>query len=381
MSSPRFLPFVAAALFPLTAACDPSSLQPIETGSSSSTSTTSTTSTSSGAGGNGGNGGGSSTSGTGGDPAQSCAAPCGSGAVCVEGQCHALVELDPSINGANEGVCTIALDALNVYWMTSEVRRVPKAGGASTLLDSGTASPGGLVVDDNYLYWLNFGVQRAEKNAPANPGTSAGSFYVDAGGNPTRLVGDGATLYYLEIGEIYQAATAAPPAPEAPPLAFSQTWSFADTAIAVDAENVYFWTEGASVLSKVGKAGGQMVTIGTRENSTIDASSGIVADSSGVYFSTAPSPGKGGLVVKTGGGAGQGTVLVDGSQGANGVFTVDASFLYFMTPTGVMRMPKTGGAAVMLSPLSPPSPFPTCIAADDAHVYWVDGSKLMAFTK
>jgi hypothetical protein len=43
-------------------------------------------------------------------------------------------------------------------------------------------------------------------------------------------------------------------------------------------------------------------------------------------------------------------------------------------------MPKTG-AAVLVSPLSPQSPFPTCIAVDAKHVYWVDGVKLMALEK
>ena len=57
------------------------------------------------------------------------------------------------------------------------------------------------------------------------------------------------------------------------------------------------------------------------------------------------------------------------------------SAIYFMTPTGVMKMPKTGGAAKLVSLLSPPSPLPTCIAVDDAYVYWVDGSKLMRLEK
>ena len=75
------------------------------------------------------------------------------------------------------------------------------------------------------------------------------------------------------------------------------------------------------------------------------------------------------------------TVLVDGANGANGVFAVDDSAIYFMTPTGVMKVAKTGGAAKLVSLLSPPSPFPTCIAVDDAYVYWVDGSKLMQLEK
>jgi hypothetical protein len=378
MNQQRFLSFLAlTSILPLAAGCDPSSLQPIDTGSAGSTTSAAATT---GSGGNGGDGGGGNSAGAGGNPGESCAAPCGSGAVCVDGQCHALVQLDAA-TAMNPGECTIALDALQVYWMSSEVRRVAKAGGQPTILDVGTFSPGGLVVDDSYLYWTNFGIQRVEKGAPGKPGTGAGSYYVDAGGSPTRLVGDGATLFYLENGEIYQAPTAAAPAPEAPPIPFSETWSLADTPIAVDAQHAYFWTEGATALSRIDKAGGQMVTVATRGNSTIDSGCGLLVSNDEVYYSTAPSPGKGGLVARAGGSPGQGTVLVGEGEGASGVFTVDAAYLYFMTPSAVMRMPRAGGPAVMLAPLSPPSPFPTCIAVDDAHVYWVDGARLMQLQK
>lgn len=366
-----------AALLSLAAGCNPSSLEPITGGSSAST-------TSAGPGGTGGTGGeaGSTTSsGTGGSPGIACSPACGSAEICVEGACHGLVQLDTA-STMNSGVCTIALDAANVYWKTSDVRRVPKAGGQSTLLDAQTSSPGGLVVDDTYLYWTNLGVQRAEKTAPGKPGTTAGIFYADEGGSPTRMVGDGTKLYYLEGASIYEAPQSGPPAPQAPPTEFSSTWSSTDgTPIAVDAKSIYLWTEGASVLTRIDKDHQKSSKLATRGNSRIDATCGIVVDGTGVYFSTAPAPGQGGLVARASGTGVGSTVLVDAENGANGVFAVDDKSLYFMTPTGVMKMPKTGGAAVLVSPLSPPSPFPTCIAVDDTHVYWVDGLRLMQLEK
>jgi hypothetical protein len=375
-----------AALLSLSAGCNPSGLEPITSGSSSSTSSTSastSTSTSTGSGETGGAGSeaGSSTSGTGGSSENGCSPACGSATICVEGACHGLVQLDAA-STMNKGVCTIALDAANVYWKTSDVRRVPKAGGPSTLLDSSTSSPGGLVVDDTYLYWTDFGIQRAEKTSPEKPGTTAGVFYADEGGSPARLVGDGTKLYYVDGYTLYEAPESGPPAPQAPPTAFSDTWSsVVGTPIAVDAKSVYLWTEAASVLTRVDKDGQKSSTVATRGNSTIDDTCGIVVDATGVYFSTAPKPGQGGLVVKAGSGGGLPTVLVDATNGANGVFALDESTLYFMTPTGVMKMPKSGGAAVLVSPLSLPSPFPTCLAVDADHVYWVDGLKLMALAK
>ena len=53
-----------------------------------------------------------------------------------------------------------------------------------------------------------------------------------------------------------------------------------------------------------------MVTIATRGNSTIDSGCGLMVSNDEVYYSTAPSPGKGGLVARAGGSPGQGAVLV-----------------------------------------------------------------------
>lgn len=369
----------STALLSLAPACNPSGLEPITSGSTTATSTT--TSGSGGTGGTGGEAGSTTSSSTGGAPQTGCAPACGSAEICLEGACHGLIQLDTA-TAMNAGVCTIALDAANVYWMTSDVRRVPKAGGPSTLLDSGASSPGGLVVDDTYLYWTNFGIQRAEKTAPAIPGATAGVFYADEGSSPARMVGDGTKLYYVQEYAIYEAPQSGPPDPHAPLIEFSDTWSSViGTPIAVDAKSVYLWTEGATVLTKVDKDQQKSANIANRGNSTIDATCGLVVDDTGVYFSTAPRPAQGGLVVKVGSGGGLRTVLVGPENGANGVFAVDDSSLYFMTPTGVMKMPKTGGAAALVSPLSLPSPFPTCIAVDAKYVYWVDGLKLMQLEK
>ena len=48
-----------------------------------------------------------------------------------------------------------------------------------------------------------------------------------------------------------------------------------------------------------------------------------------------------------------------------------------MTVSGVMKMPKTGGAAARVGALNPPSRFLTCTASDEKHVYRVDGANLM----
>ena len=46
-----------------------------------------------------------------------------------------------------------------------------------------------------------------------------------------------------------------------------------------------------------------------------------------------------------------------------------------------MKVAKTGGPAVLVSGLNPPSPFPSCMASDDKYGYWVNGAKLLRLTK
>jgi hypothetical protein len=78
---------------------------------------------------------------------------------------------------------------------------------------------------------------------------------------------------------------------------------------------------------------------------------------------------------------GPSTGLIDSSVGATGVFTVDATSIYFMANAAVMKLPKTGGAPVLVAPLNIPAVIGTCMASDDTYVYWVDGVALMQYKK
>jgi hypothetical protein len=374
MRSKLALALLSSTVLLAAAGCGSATANPIGSGGSSSSSTSGTTGSTGTAASGGSGGSGGSAEGAPCDPA------CGSGEVCVASACHALVKLDTS-DEVNADGCKIVTDTANVYWMTGEVRRISKSGGTAAILDSGTTAPGGLVVDDTYLYWTDLGIMRVEKDAPPVPGTTAGSQFADEGGLPTQMVGDGTTLYYLDSSTLDQVSTSAPPDPQAPPTAFSGTWSGGSNApIAVDATSVYFWSEGASVLTQMDKTTQQMKTIGYRDNGVVGDACSIVSDGGTVYYSTAPTPGAGGFIAASAGAPPAG-YLVDPSVGATGVFTVDAYSIYFTTAAEVMMAPKAGGAPVTVSSLKLPTPFPSCMAADDTYVYWVDGLDLMRYTK
>lgn len=373
-----------ASLLPLAVACNSGGLEPIVSGSATSATSTGAT----GATGSGGAGGGDSTatssSGTGGAGpiAGECEPACGAGAVCLDSTCHALVVLDSSV--ASEA-CAIALDATRAYWLTGGLRSVPKSGGQATSFNGWLGKSSALAVDDAHVYVdAGDGVARAKKDGSSGFTPFAGLGY----GAPTHLAVDGTTLYYITTGSNSGSAAVydvnlvgAPVDPHQQPDTFA-TGLYGIGTVAIDATSLYFW--GGTGLVKEQKTTHAQIELGPISpelNLQVNDASGIVVDGDTVYFSSAPAPGQGGVVARLSGSGGPSTVVVDGKSGTSGVFTVDATSVYFMTFSGVMKMPKTGGAAVLVSALNPPSPFPTCMASDEKYVYWVDGANLMQLAK
>lgn len=378
MRSNFALPVLASTLLLAAAGCGTATANPISSGGSGgSTGTTSTDHGSTGTAGSGG-GGGSSAGGA-------CDPACGSGQVCVEGACHAIEALATQ-GGAVDGVCSIVADATNVYWQGGSVQRVPRSGGEVTLF-AWTPQPANLVVGAADLFFRGVqGIYSVDKTSSAN-----GSVFSDWSGSPAQMAGDGTTLYWLEpanddgppsVDEVPYSGMANP---VGTPAVFSADWA-GYGGIAVDATSVYYWGAAEDTLLKRDKTTlASTVVVNTSDLSfTFDfggAASGITVDGDTLYYSSVPAPGSGGVVARVSTEGGDSTVVVDGSLGATGVFAVDATDVYFMNPDGVMKVAKTGGTAVMVSPFDPPTQFTSCIAADDTYVYWIDGATLMRYTK
>jgi len=376
MRSTLALTLLASPLLAAAAGCGTSTANPISTGGSATTSSAGTTSHAST-----GTGGHAGATGTGGTPPSSCSPACASGEVCVESTCHAIVALDTGSTGT--AGCTIALDATTVYWATNQVRHVPKAGGPATGLGAWVATPA-LAVDSSYLYFSgNSGISRGPKAGAGGFSSFAGAGF----GSPTHIASDGSALYYIEVPSMAAAGvfttptTGTPVDPSATPAVFA-TGIYGIGTLAVDAASVYFWgAQGLVRQDKATQATTLLAAQGMGFELNINTGAGIVVDGTTVYYSTSPAVGSGGVIAGVSGAGGASTVVVDAQKGTTGVFTVDATSLYYMTFDGVMKAPKAGGAAVSLSGLNPPSPFPTCMAADDTYVYWVDGATLMQYKK
>jgi hypothetical protein len=362
---------LAPALVAVAAGCGDQTANPIE-GSGGSTSS------SSGGGGPGGSGGATSSS-TGGGTPGACAPGCGHDQVCVDGACHALAARDV---GNVEG-CTIVLDDTHVYWAGAEVRIVPKAAGPAVSFGAWVGQPSGLAVDDTYLYFSsNGGLVRGKKDGKNGFVPFAG----DGMGAPKFTVWDATagTLYFnedvteTEGPSIYVTTTQ----PGMTPALFANN-GYGIGNLTLDATDVYFWGAGGIVRKdKTTHKQHDVYVPGTGLDGTPSNATGLVVDGSSLYFSYAPTVGVGGSVLrvdKTGGTKPE--RLVDTSLGASGVFAIDASDIYFMTVSSVMKVSKSGGTPVVVAELDPPSPFATCMAADDKYVYWVDGSTLKQYTK
>jgi hypothetical protein len=363
MRSSLAFALVASLLLVPAAGCGSETANPINTGGSSSSSGT-PSSSSTGTAGSGGTGGSA--------PTNSCSPACGSGEVCVESACHALVTLASA--GASN--CTMVLDATDVYVATQQLQVVPKAGG-NTIDEAIWVGGSGLAVDSTYLYFNgNTGISRAAKTGPFHAEPFAGEGVLPAA---AHIASDGTAIYYLAASTdqnppaVYETPTTGTPDPTAPPTVFA-TNIYGIGTVAVDATSVYYCGSSAGLV----KEDKTTQAITPLASTCPDA---IVADGADVYYATAPTEGAGAIVARVSGAGGASTVLADTTLGVNGVFAIDADSVYFMTFSSVMKVSKTGGAPVTVSALGLPTPFPTCMAADDTYVYWVDGTSLMRFTK
>ncbi len=360
MSSKLTLALLASSLLVPAAGCGSETANPIDTGGSSSSSGTTSSHASTGTGG-GGSGGSA--------PAPACEPACGQGEVCVDAACHALTQL-ASAGGAD---CTMLLDATNVYLATTQVETVAKASGKITAPGLWIGQPA-LATDDTYLYYNagNGGIARAPKTGGFGEPFSGESVL----GPATAMVSDGTTLYFIEQSApptIYETPlTGTPVDPTMVPAAFAAD-GYGIGTLAVDATSVYYC--GGAGLVKEDKTTQAVTPLASL------CPTAMVPDGANLFYSIAPAAGTGGVVAMLSGAGGTATTVVDGNLGVNGVFAVDADSIYFMTFSAVMKVAKTGGEPVTVAALNPPTPFATCMATDDTHVYWIDDGNLMQYAK
>jgi hypothetical protein len=256
---------------------------------------------------------------------------------------------------------SVAVDDNYAYWIEASgkvLKRVSKSGGAPTPLATTLSSFGQMVLDGNYLYYLDSGtkVQKLLKSGGSPTTLATGSSFYDG------ITVQNNAVYWGASGVIYSVPITGGSATS---VATSPT-SFQDIASIRVTNDVVYWSQTyypASLFAQ--PIGGSRTTL----SSGVNVDPGLAIQDGFVYFAGSENIYR----VPIGGGARQ--TLASGLNDAYDL-ALDATNIYWVeagNPTGtngsVRQMPLTGGAIITLSTNLAQ---PVAIAIDSTNVYWLE---------
>ncbi len=299
-----------------------------------------------------------------------------------DGSLRGLAQVETLASGLTR-VSRLALDAADVFWTETapgnasikngSLKRVAKGGGMPLSVLTGLGWPyGGLVLDDTHAYFTDDWdgtVQKVPKAGGAatllQPGLCC----------PSGPSVDATHVYFAQYrGDLGQGRVNKIPlgGGALTPLAAAQ---IRPTFTALDATDVYF--QDAEVLHgcprtirKVPKACGSVSTVVTELACLGD---GFVLDESSLYWTVA---GAGGEVRRAPKSGGPVTVLASGLNNPNNL-KIDGTFAYWAargnggaSEGAIQAVPLTGGPVITLA-TGLTLPF-NDLAVDDTHTYWAE---------
>lgn len=251
---------------------------------------------------------------------------------------------------SQRGVTNLHVDGSNVYWYylndinnaQGYVRQVPTSGGSVITLATDANGLRGATFDATDAYWV--GANGDLRRVPL--GTSASTVIGSLYGNPGTelyMVNDASRLYFGQ-SQFSSAGLWSAPKTGGSPAAYQQ---LAGTNVDIDANDLYFIALGGaapSSVQKIPKVGGTATVLSPALSNTRD----IAVDSSGVYVSDSA-----GIHLVPLAGGPMKTLLATYSQ----TIALDATSVYFADYNGgtISRLAKPGVAAITgLSPGSAP---------------------------
>ncbi|MEP7122105.1 MAG: hypothetical protein ABJE95_14395 [Byssovorax sp.] len=271
------------------------------------------------------------------------------GSACNAGLCEPVV-LASGLYFASR----LALDAARVYWTSAagDVSALPLAGGAIATLAAGQDDPFDLAVDAHGVYWTSVGANTVQ-SIPLAGGVPV---LLAAAGNPLGIALRGDVVYFADSYDKLSNDdhVRRVPLPAGPPSVVAATSGA--HLVAVDDARVY-WTDTAGAAVWSAPPGGGAPTL--LASGIVDATE-IEVDEAAAYVTGLEAT----FRIPLAGGPPQALVW-----GAGRGLAIDASHLYVGAADGrVLRVAKTGGPALALARTEL---YPSDIAVDDTHVYWV----------
>ena len=248
-----------------------------------------------------------------------CTNTCSDG--CSAGHCYKTL-----VQKTNTGaVSSFAVNEGNLYYLdreSGELSRIPRGGGAPTVIATGQYYGGALALDSDTLFWLDEG-------------------NVSATGGVIKMALSGGPYTEFVTGE---------PNP---------------MVIALDATNVYWSDYRPHFVKKVPKQGGDVVVLQSDDNA--DAANNLVTDDKNLYWTSLVG---GGTIFRLPLAGGTLVPIADNIQVVDQGFRITATRgnVYFIGPPGppqdLYQVSVNGGAVTTLAPMPG-----NAITSDDAAVY------------
>jgi Domain of unknown function (DUF5050) len=245
---------------------------------------------------------------------------------CAVGRCYrTIVKATASFTP----LASFAVNATDLYYLNRDngnLSRVPRNGGAATVVASGQYYSGAMALDRNALYWLDNGNVSALGGVYKMP-LPAGTYTEFVTGEPDPLV------------------------------------------IALDATYVYWSTYSPHYVKKVPKGGGDAVVLISEDNA--DRAINLVLDTKNLYWTSLVI---GGSIFKLPLSGGSAVSIASGIVGVDNLSTLAATggYVYFKdfgTPSMLSKVSSDGGTVTALAS----SMALSTIIADDSAIYMTGG--------